>query len=86
MSDQQVIDYLLAMVNKRRKKGLTKETIVGYICDPTTDPVMKRKEKEGSGEDKPKGIKLPTKSVVCDHLLGKFGLELKRVQEEILQK
>ena len=82
MSDHHVIDYLLTLVNKRRKKPLTKEVIVGYITDPTSDPIAKRKE-SATKEIK---VKSPSKGEVCDYLLKKFNLELKMVREEIIDR
>jgi LysM repeat protein len=78
--ESQIIDYLLKIVNARRKTLLTKEKIVEWISDPSKDP--KNKVKKIS--DKPKKV-VVTKSDMLDYVEEKYQLNMETIKKEILE-
>jgi len=72
VSDDEVIDYLLKAINKRRKVALSKDDVKGLICNP---PVEKEKKVIEPKEKK------PTKAMIADFLMEKDHLEYEEVVE-----
>ena len=95
MCDAQVINYLLEIVNKRRKKPIVREDIVLWINDPSKDRLKKSapkgvpKETKEPVQDKPQKDPVQkkqrvTKTMLLAYALDKLGVSEEDIKEEML--
>lgn len=80
MSDEQVIEKLLAMVNKRRiKKPYTKDMIIEMINNPKPETKTEKPQREVKDRSIPKGK-------VLDYLCEKENLDPDAIRMEMKEK